>query len=254
MREHLGPPPPGAARPRLQRPRPERPRPERPRPERPRLQRPRPERPRLQRARPERRGRRAYGVRPAAGAGAGQGWQAARRGRGDGPAARPRRRPGRSAGLRRPHQGRRPGSRRAAWGHHLLTQGLHPADPAVPGPLRLLHVRHRAAPPRAPVPGTGPGAGDRPPGGRPRLQGSPVHPGGPAGGSLAPGAGVAGRARLRRHPVLRAGHGHPRARGDRPAPASEPGRAELAGLPAPEAGRPVHGHDARDDRQPPVHR
>ena len=28
--------------------------------------------------------------------------------------------------------------------HHLFEEGLHPADPAVPGPLPLLHVRHHA--------------------------------------------------------------------------------------------------------------
>ena len=99
-----------------------------------------------------------------------------------------------------------------------------------------------------PVPVTGRGPRHRPPGRRARLQGSPVHPGRPAGGPLAPGPGVAGRARLRRHAVLRAGHGDPRAGGDRPAAAPQPGRAELAGLPAAQAGRAVHGHDAGDHR------
>ncbi len=47
-------------------------------------------------------------------------------------------------GIREPHPGRRPGGGQPAEDHHLLAQGLHPADPAVPGPLRLLHVRHRA--------------------------------------------------------------------------------------------------------------
>ncbi len=67
------------------------------------------------------------------------------------------------------------------------------------------------------------------------------------------GQGVAGRPRLRRHAVLRAGHGHPRAGGDRAAPPPQPGRAVLAGLPAAQAGRPVHGHDAGDHRDAPVH-
>ena len=39
--------------------------------------------------------------------------------------------------------------------HHLLAEGLHPAHPAVPGPLRLLHVRDRPAPAGQPVPGAG---------------------------------------------------------------------------------------------------
>ena len=95
---------------------------------------------------------------------------------------------------------------------------------------------------------------DRPRRRRARLQGGPVHPGRQAGRPVAPGPRVARRARLRRHAVLRTGHGHPRARGDRPAAAPQPGRAELAGLPAPQAGRPVHGHDARDHGHPPVHR
>ena len=89
---------------------------------------------------------------------------------------------------------------------------------------------------------------------RPRLQGSPVHPRRPAGGPLAAGPRVAGRARLRRHAVLRPGDGHPGAGGDRAAAAPEPRRAELAGLPAAQAGRAVHGHDAGDHRGAAVHR
>ena len=49
-------------------------------------------------------------------------------------------------GYAAPGPGRRAGRGRAARRHHLLAQGLHPADPAVPGPLPLLHVRHRAGP------------------------------------------------------------------------------------------------------------
>ena len=187
-------------------------------------------------------------------AGPGPGRQAAGPGRGDRPAARPRRRPVPAPGLREPHPGRRPGSGQPAEDHHLLAQGLHPADPAVPGPLRLLHVRYRAAPAAQPVPGAGRGPRHRPPGRGAGLQGSPVHAGRPAGAALAPGERVARRPRLRRHPVLRAGHGHPRPGGDRPTAAPQPGRAGLAGLPAPQAGRPVHGHDARDHRAAPVHR
>ena len=184
----------------------------------------------------------------------GPGRQAARPGRGHRPAARSRRRPEPAPGIREPHPGRRPGGGQPANDHHLLAQGLHPADPAVPGPLRLLHVRDRAAPAAQPVPGARRGPRDRPPGRRTGLQGSPVHPGRPARTTLAPGERVAGRPRLRRHLVLRAGHGHPRPGGDRPAAAPQPGRAQLAGLPAPQAGRPLHGHDARDHGHPPVHR
>ena len=45
---------------------------------------------------------------------------------------------------------------------HLLPQGVHPAHAAVPRPLPLLHVRHRAAPPARRVPRARRGAGDRP--------------------------------------------------------------------------------------------
>ena len=59
--------------------------------------------------------------------------------------------------------------RRPARGGHLLPEGVHPADPVVPGPLPLLHLRHRARPVagRVPVPGRGPG--DRPAGRRARA-------------------------------------------------------------------------------------
>ena len=139
---------------------------------------------------------------------------------------------------------------RPAGRHHLLAQGIHPADQAVPGPLRLLHVRHRA---RAgwtartcrpdevlKIAATGRGAG---------LQGGAVHAGRPARGPVAPGPGVARRARLRRHAVLRPGDGDQGAGGDRAAAAPEPGRAELAGLPAAQAGRAVHGDDAGNYRR-----
>ena len=114
----------------------------------------------------------------------------------------------------------------------------------------LLHVRHRARAGGQPLPVAGRGAGDR----RGRcgagLQGGAVHPGRPARGPVAPGPGMAGRARLRRHAVLRPGDGDQGAGGDRAAAAPEPGRAELAGLPAAQAGRAVHGDDAGDHRRP----
>ena len=59
--------------------------------------------------------------------------------------------PGRDRGpARRAHGRRRPGARRRAGGgrptgrRHVLPQGLHPADPALPRPVPLLHVRRDA--------------------------------------------------------------------------------------------------------------
>ena len=100
----------------------------------------------------------------------------------------------------------------------------------------------------------GRGARHRPPGCRPRLQGSPVHPRRPPRGQVGRGPRLARRQRVRRHALLRPGHGHPGAGGDRPAAAPQPRRADLARLPAAQAGRAVHGHDARDHRGPAVHR
>jgi hypothetical protein len=157
------------------------------------------------------------------------------------PAARPRCRPGLGSGAGRTRDA---GSRRRARCHHLLAQGVHPADPAVPGPVRLLHVRHGARAAGQPLPVPGPGARHRAPGRRARLQGSPVHARRPAGGQVARGPRLARPERLRRHALLRPGHGHPGAGGDRPAAASQPRRADLGRLPAAQAGRAVHGHDA----------
>ena len=131
--------------------------------------------------------------------------------------------------------------------HHLQPQGLHPADPAVPRPLRVLHVRDRPAPPGRAVPEPRRGSGDRAPGRRDGLQGGPVHARGPARGPVAAGPRMARRPRLRRHALLRARHGDPGAGGDRAAAAPEPRRADLARLPAAQAGRAVDGHDAGDD-------
>ena len=201
-------------------------------------------------------GRRAQAVRERAapGAGPGPGRQGAGSGRGRDAAAGPRRAADRPAQLRVPDQGRRPGGGWPARRHHLLAQGLHPADQAVPGPLRLLHLRHGARPAAQPLPVAGRGHRDRRRRRRAGLQGGPVHPGRPARGPLAPGPRVAGRARLRRHPVLRPGDGDPGARGDRPAAAPQPRRAVLAGLPAAQAGRAVDGDDAGDHRGAAVHR
>ena len=68
------------------------------------------------------------------------------------------------------------------------------------------------------------------------------------------GAGVAGRARLRRHAVVRAGDGGPGAGGDRAAAAPEP-RGDDAGRRSRGSSRwRPHGDDAGDDRRPAVHR
>ena len=62
---------------------------------------------------------------------------------------------------RRPARGgARAAARRRA--RHLLAEGLHPADDALPRRLRLLHVRPAAAARRAGVPDARRGAGDRP--------------------------------------------------------------------------------------------
>ena len=102
----------------------------------------------------------------------------------------------------------------------------------------------------AAVPRPGRGAGDRPRGRRAGLQGGAVHPRRPAGGALAGGPAVAGRARLRLHPGLPAGLRGGGAGGDRPAAAPQPGRAVLVGAAAAQAGRAEHGDDAGDHARP----
>ena len=59
---------------------------------------------------------------------------------------------------------------------HLLPEGVHPADDAVPGQMRLLHVRQGAGPPRRALPDARPGAAHRPAGRRSRLPRGAVHP------------------------------------------------------------------------------
>ena len=58
---------------------------------------------------------------------------------------------------------------------------------------------------------------------------------------------VARRTGLRLHAVLRSGDGDPGAGGNRAVAAPEPGRDELVGDVAAQAGGAVHGHDAGDD-------
>ena len=60
---------------------------------------------------------------------------------------------------------------------------------------------------------------------------------------------MAGRARLRLHAGLRPGDGDPGAGGDRPAAAPQPRRHVVGGDEPAQAGRPVDGDDARDDRR-----
>ncbi len=134
------------------------------------------------RARPDRQ-------RHAPRAGPRPGRRGAGRRRGGGAAAGAGGGPGPAVAGRGPGPGRRPRRGGPARGDHLLAQGLHPADPAVPRQVPLLHLRHRArqAAPRGPrdVPLPRRGAGDRPPGRRTGLQGSPVHPRRPTRGPLA---------------------------------------------------------------------
>ena len=54
------------------------------------------------------------------------------------------RRPRAAARVGRAGARRRPGRGRSPWPGHVLPQGVHPADPAVPRPLPLLHLRHHA--------------------------------------------------------------------------------------------------------------
>ncbi len=58
---------------------------------------------------------------------------------------------------------------------HLLAQGVHPADDAVPRQVRLLHLRPAAGPPRLALPRARAGAGHRPGRGPGRLPRGAVH-------------------------------------------------------------------------------
>ena len=87
-------------------------------------------------------------------------------------------------------RGRRGAARRRPWRARLLfAQGLHPADPAVPRRLPLLHLRAPAAPRRArPISTRERGAGDRPRRRQGRLPRGAVHPRRQAGTALPRGA------------------------------------------------------------------
>ena len=140
----------------------------------------------------------------------------------------------------------RPGRR------HLLAQGVHPADPAVPRPLPLLHVRHRARQAAR----AGHGCTCRPTrsstiarqGARAGLQGGAVHPRRPARGPLAGGAasGWTSAATTRTLDYVRAMAIRVLEETGL-LPHLNPGRDALGGAAAAQAGRAVDGDDAGDD-------
>ena len=141
---------------------------------------------------------------------------------------------------------------RPAGRDHVLAQRLRAAHQAVPRPVPLLHVRHRAGPRAGRVPQPGRGARHRAPRCGAGLHGGAVHPRRPAGGPVGRRARVARGGRLPGHAVLRPRDVDQGARGDRRAAAPQPGRAELDRLPAAQAGVGVDGHDAGDDGHPAV--
>ena len=148
--------------------------------------------------------------------------------------------------------GPRPGAhrRRSAGHRHLQPQGVHPADPAVPGPLPLLHVRHLARPRSASaVPDPRRGARHRPPGRGAGLQGGAVHPRRPARGALAAGAGSGSR---RPATTTRCPTSAPRrsrcSEETGLLPHLNPGVMIVGRAAAAQAGRSEHGDDARDHR------
>ena len=131
----------------------------------------------------------------------------------------PARRPDRAGPCRARRRARAPG--------HLLAQGLHPPDHAVPRPLRLLHLRQGAGP-RSTSPYLSPeevlaiarGRAAR------RLPRGPVHPGRAARAAL-PGGRATGWPThgLRLDGRLPRRHVPARRRGDRPAPPRQRRRA-----------------------------
>ena len=137
----------------------------------------------------------------------------------------------------------RPGPRR----HHLLfAEGLHPADPSLPGLLPLLHLRPAAAPRRALLPVAERGAGDRRSRPSRRLPRGAVHPRRQARAPLPRRPGGARRARPRDHARLSRGDGGPRLRRDRAAAAPQSRRHDERRHPPPPAGLGLDGPHARD--------
>ena len=161
---------------------------------------------------------------------------------------------GAGRGARGPARGRGRPSRRAPRGRgpagrrHLQPQGLRPADPPVPGPVPLLHVRHGARASPGGLPRARRGPRDRPRRRRAGLHRGAVHPRRPPRGPLGGGPGLAGRAEpgLHARPRLReCGSGPP---GDRAAAAPQPRRHGPPRAPAAAVGVAVDGDDARDHR------
>ena len=184
--------------------------------------------------------------------------QAGRRRRGRRSAGCSRRRSGSTVRCGCAHPRPRLGRRRTPRHRHLQPQGLHPAHPAVPRPVPLLHVRHRARQAGGRGAGALPeprrGAGDRSPGRGTGLQGGPLHTRRPARGSMARGGGVAGGGRIRDDAGVRPRHGDPRARGDRAASAPQ-SRRHVVGRDEPaQGGRAEHGDDAGDHQSSPLRR
>ena len=100
----------------------------------------------------------------------------------------PTRRPVRArrrAARRSPRRGSPPARQRARLADHVLAEGVHPADDAVPRPVRVLHVRQAACPPRRAVPHDRRGARRSPArGAARRLPRGALHPGRGARGPL----------------------------------------------------------------------
>ena len=134
---------------------------------------------------------------------------------------------------------------------HLLAQGLHPADDALPRRLRLLHVRAAAAARRARVHDRRRGARDRPRRAPPRAA-----PRRCSRSATSPSCATASRARSSRalgcatHDRVPRALRRPRARGDGPAPAPEPRRDEPRRARAAAAGLGLDGDHARDRLRP----
>ncbi len=136
-------------------------------------------------------------------------------------------------------------ARRGAWRSRLLfAQGLHPADPAVPRRLPLLHLRPSAAPGGAHLLDRRAGARYRPRRRARRLPRGAVHFGRQAGTALCGGARRAGPARPRDDLVLPRRDGGAGAARDGAVAASQPRRHDPRRHRSAAAGLGVAGHHA----------
>ena len=129
--------------------------------------------------------------------------------------------------------------------HHLLAEGVHPADDAVPRQVRLLHVRPAARQAGVAVPHPRRRARHRLPRRPSRVPRGPVHPRRGSRGPLPGGARLAPGGRVRLHGALPARHGPPRRRRDRPAPARQRRSAARRGAGAVAPGGAQPGDDGR---------